>query len=808
MSKNQKLKLLAWCDSPLSITGFGVVAKNILNRIYKTGQFDLACVGINHIEEHMEKAWSSREEDVPYRVYIGQDMRRDKSGALIPTDQMGRQKTIHMMKSSGCDVLFMMRDLWDMVYPNPPGTPHLSSFFPLHIQLAKEAGRNFRTLAHFPLEYQLQPDWRQMLDQIDYGYCFTQGGMQQLKPWEKKIKWAPQGADGHFFKRLSHIGWGDADLIIPIGGNQAIRRKETIKDSRDFRIRKMRLQDPDCFLVVNVNRNQPRKDIRATVKSFKKFKELVAKHGGTKRPVLWLQMRPDDNFGDARQVIQEEGLINDYDVQFPPYFNVGVGWSIEELNMLYNTADVFISTSVAEGFGLTPVEAGFAGCPVLVPGHSGFLQTVGELGMPYVDTNPQEIRREVSHSPVTPTNEDDMARKLLEHYMEPQKLRGLVDKNINKFRDLFDWDNIFKRYWDPVLQTIERDIRETTLRQEKNKDRLLFVCEEAFGDVLGATKAIDSIKREYPDVPLDFLTKNQYRGVVEENPDIDKVLEWDINKIFDYPNGRVFYPHAKIRHGGWSTGVTHLLDMQAEMVGFKAGEAKIIPEPFDTFLPWMPKDLEEDAVLPMITLHTTSQGGKMLTPDKWGELILKIANEIPEIKFILVGGHNDMLIDGAIDFRFDPAADGRPLAYRKMAWLQKHALCHVGIDSGPAHCASTVKTPNITFWGWTNYNTCKPQNYSINIVPHYPTVCPKMGPCHGVEPTCGINQYEINSAIQAPCVRSLSVQPAVDLILQAFKETGDLAAAREWLKTKAKKLKPIYTLPPKPHQRIQTQETE
>lgn len=762
--KARKLRLLAWNDSPLSITGFGVVAKNILGRIYNTGVFDIACIGINHFDEHADKLFESRS-DVPYKVTIGADMVGDPTKGLQVRDRMGRGKLCQLIRKGNIDALFLMRDLWDMVVPGGA----FETYIPLHIQLAKEQGHNFRVISHFPLEYQIQQPWTNILDQIDYGYCFTQGGMHQLRPWEDNIKWCPQGADSKIYKPLKNFN----------------RQK--------FRQEKMRLEDPNVFVVLNVNRNQPRKDVEATIQAFRLFKQQSMGSTGP-RPVLWLHMRPDDNYGDARKLVEDAGLRVDYDVCFPPYFNVGVGWTEEELNMLYNSVDLFISTSVAEGFGLTPVEAGMAGCPVLVPGHTGFLQTMGELGMPYIRTRAPEIRRQVAESAVHPTDIDDMARNIMNHYMNPKILRDKVRENWKTFRNKFDWDAIFRDYWEPLLETVEADVRGAAARQHANAKRFLFVCEEAFGDIIGATKAIDALKKARPDVPIDFMAKRRFNDVITGNPNVERNLDWSLNRLFDYPRDRVFYPHARIRHGSWSNGVSHLLDMQSNMIGLQPGEAYLMPDEFDTLI----SDVTDK--YKYITINTTSQGGKMIDANKWGAIIRGVLSQNPEIRFLLVGGPGDMMVPGAIDFRFEPGVDPPiPLSYRKMAWLQKYAFCHVGIDSGPAHSASTMDTPSIVFWGWTNMTVCKPEKHAINIVPNYETVCPRMGPCHGVEASkhCGVNQYQRESAMNAPCVRSLDVTAAIVLINKALDKGYE--EGREWLKKQSKKLKPIYALPINPH---------
>lgn len=1184
-----RLRLLAWCDSPLSITGFGVVAKNILGRIHDSGRFDVACVGINHFDEHVERIWEARD-DVPYRVFVGQDLARQENGVLVPVDPMGRQRALNMVAGGDADVFFVMRDLWDMVVPQMPGQPPFSAHFPLRLQAAKERGRNFRVLAHFPLEYQLQPQWRPMLDAIDYGLCFTEAGMPQLAPWKDSVAFAQQGADAAVFKPLPREGWGEAVVLEP-GPGGPIRRAVRIADAADFRRRKMMLPEGPLFVVTCVNRNQPRKDIPATIAAFRRFLEL--RGGGVPggpRPVLWLQMRPDDAFGDVRQAVAAEGLEVGRDVFFPPYFNVGVGWTEAELNMLYNASDLFVSTSVAEGFGLcvspdtqidvldgvktmrdvavgdevlvedgtyrkvldkverkvdsvfrvvanggegvrvtaehpfyvikratmpevganpasaksplpewiradqlkagwfvgtpipqlgsdrvgridlaadesvagfdlvttdetvackmgyspktgerveynryveidddflrfagwfvaegstpncrvveldlgaadgeevigflsdymrrvlgmsvdvrridskvnivgcssihakffehhfgkfagnkripswlyrrassvgpmitgifmgdgyskrngiilasksrnligqlrtmlladeiptsinrdqrtgcyslsvcrqgygrfedmvgfpipktnganfnstdrtarrfffrdgmaftrissiekvqyndvvqdihvdgvhsfvgnglllhnTNVEAGMAGCPTLVPGHTGFLQTARVLGMPYVKTAAPEVRPQIADSPVHPTDVGDMAERILAHYREPAALRAAVESHLAAFRRTFSWDEVFKTYWEPTLAAIEEDLRGTEGRRRVNAGRYLYVCDEAFGDVLGATKAMAGLKRERPGVPIDFMTKPQFADVTTGNPDVDRVVPWDLNRLHDYPPRQVFYPHAAIRSGAWSNGHTHLLAMQAEMIGVQPGPAFIADEPFDLALPGVElrSSASADFVAPIVTVHATSQGGKMIAPDRWAAVVKYLQERHKDVRFVLVGGPSDLYVPGTLDLRYDHARRA-PLSYRRMAFVQRHAICHLGIDSGPAHCAATVGTPSLVAWGWTDVDTCRPERYAVNLVPHYPTVCPRLGPCHGVQPACGINQYDRASAMQAPCVATLDLTPIVTILDEALGQ-GEPAACREWLRANSSKYRLVYAIPAPP----------
>ena len=67
------------------------------------------------------------------------------------------------------------------------------------------------------------------------------------------------------------------------------------------------------------------------------------------------------------------------EVIFAPYeYNVVKGFSRSVLNGVYNAADVVISTSQGEGWGLTTTEAMAAGTPFIGPRHTTFVDILGE----------------------------------------------------------------------------------------------------------------------------------------------------------------------------------------------------------------------------------------------------------------------------------------------------------------------------------------------------------------------------------------------------------------------------------------------
>ena len=73
--------------------------------------------------------------------------------------------------------------------------------------------------------------------------------------------------------------------------------------------------------------------------------------------------------------------IRDGQLRYSGVPNSLVGWSQLWLLILYNAADVFITTSRGEGFGLTVAEALACGVPVIAQNVSAIPEVVGPGGV-------------------------------------------------------------------------------------------------------------------------------------------------------------------------------------------------------------------------------------------------------------------------------------------------------------------------------------------------------------------------------------------------------------------------------------------
>jgi len=132
----------------------------------------------------------------------------------------------------------------------------------------------------------------------------------------------------------------------------------------------------DTFLVLSVNRNQWRKDPGRTLMIFHKFRES---HPDA---VLYMHMKMRDIGGsipDSAQIIGMRLVNPGAEIIFTgPQFNEQQGVPREALNLVYNAADVMISTSTGEGWGLTTTDAMAAGVPLVVPRNTSFVEIIGE----------------------------------------------------------------------------------------------------------------------------------------------------------------------------------------------------------------------------------------------------------------------------------------------------------------------------------------------------------------------------------------------------------------------------------------------
>ena len=131
----------------------------------------------------------------------------------------------------------------------------------------------------------------------------------------------------------------------------------------------------NCFLVGNVNRNQPRKRLDLTISYFAEW----VKSRNVSDAYLLLHVAPtgEDCF-NCEQLAGYYGIGNRVLISDPGVF---FGLSEERLSAMYSVFDAMISTTQGEGMGLTTLEGMACGIPQILPDWSALGEWAREAAL-------------------------------------------------------------------------------------------------------------------------------------------------------------------------------------------------------------------------------------------------------------------------------------------------------------------------------------------------------------------------------------------------------------------------------------------
>jgi glycosyltransferase involved in cell wall biosynthesis len=180
---------------------------------------------------------------------------------------------------------------------------------------------------------------------------------------------------------------------------------------------------PDDFIVLNLNRNQPRKRWDTCLKA---FAEVVSRHPG--KPIKLLIATAVTGAWNLLEVYERElvkrGLTLEQGMAHLILFDNPQKVSDEDTNILYNVADIGINTCDGEGFGLCQFEQAAVGVPQVVPRLGGFQDffdaSCAELIEPclayYVDNTRDAVAGEALLC-----NYRDFADAIERYYLDPAR---------------------------------------------------------------------------------------------------------------------------------------------------------------------------------------------------------------------------------------------------------------------------------------------------------------------------------------------------------------------------------------------------
>jgi glycosyltransferase involved in cell wall biosynthesis len=205
----------------------------------------------------------------------------------------------------------------------------------------------------------IAPEILQRLQGVSRYVLYTQYGRSEIAKSLERVR----AQDTHFqFPELDVIPHGvDTHRFYPLGDDRG-----EIPTRRIEARRAMKLDDEEhlgAFIVLNANRNMPRKRIDITMQGFAQFAQ--DKPANVK---LYLHMAVEDSGWNVLILAKRYGI---YDrLIMTQADNSRPVFSDEQLNLLYNACDVGITTSTGEGWGMVSFEHAATRAAQIIPRHT------------------------------------------------------------------------------------------------------------------------------------------------------------------------------------------------------------------------------------------------------------------------------------------------------------------------------------------------------------------------------------------------------------------------------------------------------
>ena len=371
----RKIRLLAYTSSPTVPTGFGMAAREIFTRLYGYGQrhdgeiypkYDFQIVGIDF----------KGDDKNPFPFHI-----------CLTNDEWGVEKLVQVIKRERFDVFFIMQDLHVFGMTGRDRYKRMQSVVDMMNQIRPETP----IVTYFPVDRSPVPSVyiERCLRKCDMNFVQSEFGKREIE------------------KAIAYYG-GDPLLLetVPNGINTEIFRPLPSEDRE--RIRK-EWRWEGRFVIANINRFQPRKNVPSTLRAAALFGEgykicecgnyyslkldrcdlcmsekFNGIHAGNPDMVLYLHMNVREPSMGGSELdflnnhVASAGFSNDSGRMVLITDSFGKNkLTPEDINTIYNCADVFLTTTFGEGVGLTVLEAMATGTRVIAPKHSAILEYAG-----------------------------------------------------------------------------------------------------------------------------------------------------------------------------------------------------------------------------------------------------------------------------------------------------------------------------------------------------------------------------------------------------------------------------------------------
>lgn len=392
-------KMLYVGDFPVP-TGFGVVSKNLISTFRK--HYDVHVIGVNYFGDYDPLIEG-------LKVYPA-----SAGGGEI----YGFDKFLKLLTQLQPAVCFVLNDIWIAMDYNKQIVEY-NKMFP---------DNKTQFVLYTPIDAEnIKRDFIDQVTEFDHIVTYTEFGKEQLLigGMSKKIHVIPHGVDLTKFRRMD---------------------KQSVKKAMKM--------GADDFIVLNVSRNQPRKRLDMF---FFIFAEWVKRYNLPENVRTYYHGALQDYGIDILQWCEYLGIKNRLAISRPDLTPTN-GLTDEQMNMVYNSADVFFTTTAAEGWGLPVAEAMAVGVPCVLPAHSA-LKEWPEGNALYADCYPFPSLTDRGLNTIHHLTEVDSAIEALHKlYTDAQLRQQLGEASYKHMQNpKFNWEVIAKQFMEIIKNGKDRD---------------------------------------------------------------------------------------------------------------------------------------------------------------------------------------------------------------------------------------------------------------------------------------------------------------------------------------------------------------
>lgn len=407
----EKRKVLVLADYACA-TGFANVAGNIMQQINNTGLYDITVVGINY----------DPGEDYDADFFPGKIYPAITVSDMHSADVYGRQRFLNELGKGIYDLVFIIQD-----------TFIIQTFIDKINETRDALDKKFSTVFYYPFDATPKKEWiEQCVAKVDFPIPYTNYADKLTKEVDDSLN-----------TEVVYHGTNLKDFFY-------IEDRDEVKN---FRHKYFAKAADDCFLITNVNRNQPRKDI---FRNFMVLNELRKR--GRKDVKLYLHMAHNDSGGNILVMADYFNfkIVEDYIMPSPKLFQVNKGLPFEVINFIYNASDAVLSTTLGEGWGLSITEAMATRTPVVAPDNTSVAEILADDRGHLVPSgdNPSMWFNlgAVDNERMRPIMDVEKAADAIEKIMDG-KLPDI--DQAEKWAKKHNWDNIGKQWIDVFERAYE-----------------------------------------------------------------------------------------------------------------------------------------------------------------------------------------------------------------------------------------------------------------------------------------------------------------------------------------------------------------